>query len=122
MKEEFRSTWELYAKAWTAVSTVERQHLLEQSVGSDCIYSDPLVQCRGLGELIAYIEQFQQGLPGGAFSTQEFDEHHDQALATWNMVDARGTVLNPGTSFVRFDESRRLAQMTGFFSVPKAEP
>lgn len=120
MKEEFRSTWELYAKAWTAVSTAERQHLLEQSVGSDCIYSDPYVQCQGLGELIAYIEQFQQGFPGGAFSTQEFAEHHDQALAKWNMVDARRTVLCPGTSFVRFDENRYLKQMTGFFVLPKA--
>ncbi len=114
---DYRTTWEIYAKAWSGVDAAERQALLDQSVHPDCLYTDPMVQCRGHRELIAYLEQFQIGLPGGSFKTHSFRNHHDQALADWDMLDGSGSSANLGTSFVRFDESGRLVQITGFFAV-----
>jgi hypothetical protein len=93
--------------------------LLEQSVSPECIYTDPLTQVQGYDALANYMEAFQKNTPGGAFVTTNLQEHHDQSLAQWNMVDGEGKVISPGTSFARYDADGRLKQMTGFFASPE---
>ncbi len=114
-----RDVWETYAQAWSRVDQARRQQLLEQSVSPECIYTDPLIQVQGHDALSNYMESFQKNTPGRTFVTTNFQEHHDQSLAQWNMADGEGKVLSPGTSFARYDADGRLKQMTGFFAPPE---
>ncbi|MBA2678081.1 MAG: nuclear transport factor 2 family protein [Ktedonobacteraceae bacterium] len=109
--------WETYAQAWSVTDRDRRQQLLDQSVSPECIYTDPLIQVQGYDALSNYMETFQKNTPGAAFVTTNLQEHHDQSLAQWNMVNGEGKVLSPGASFARYDADGRLKQMTGFSSM-----
>ena len=116
--EEKSATWSTYQKAWSDVSASERQDLLNRSVSADCVYTDPLVQCTGREELIAYIRQFRQSMPGGSFKNQKFVEHHGESLAEWTLYDAGGAAPQSGASHARFGEDGRITRVTGFFDIP----
>jgi hypothetical protein len=109
------STWYTYQKAWSDVSSAERQGLLVDSVTDGCVYTDPSTQCNGRAELMAFIEQFRQSMPGTSFKNNTFTHHHAQSLATWVLQDAQGNELQPGMSYARFGEDGRLTLVTGFF-------
>jgi hypothetical protein len=111
-----RDVWETYAQAWSRVDQVRRRQLLDQSVSPECIYTDPLIQVQGYDALSNYMESIQKNTPGIKFVTTGFQEHHDQSLAQWNMVDSEDKILSPGASFARYDADGRLKQMTGFFA------
>ncbi|MEE9413935.1 MAG: nuclear transport factor 2 family protein [Acidimicrobiales bacterium] len=108
-----RAIWETYTSSWTAGSTAERLATYASCLSSDVSYTDPNVAANGYDELAQYMAGFQQQLPGGGFVTKDFSDHHDVAIINWDMVDAAGNVLSPGTSFGGDDGL--LKSMTGFF-------
>ncbi len=115
----FRATFETYQSAWDiGVSTAERQRLLRLSVAEDCVYQDPGIECHGLAELTAKIEDANQKGPGAAFRNDSFLEHHNKAIVSWTMFDGAGDEYAKGASYVEFGSDGRLARMTGFYNAP----
>lgn len=112
------ATWEAYAAAWRTTNPAERAQLFESALQSDCTYTDPTIQAHGWDALVAYMDQFQQMLPGGGFETKAFRAHHDRCHVEWVMVTADGSVAGVGNSFGTFGPDGRLTSMTGFFETP----
>ncbi|MCO5972409.1 nuclear transport factor 2 family protein [Actinoallomurus soli] len=101
--------------AWSAVSDGERQRMLDDSVTPDCVYTDPASVSRGHRELTAKMQTTQRNFPGATFRNDKFAQHHDQAISNWTMFDGDGKAIFTGTSWARYGDDGRLAQMTGFF-------
>lgn len=112
-------TWETYAASWKATSADEKRALYEKSLSADCVYTDPLTQARGWDELVAYMLEFHQQVPGGHFATVEFMAHHDRSIAKWEMRDASDAVLGDGVSYGEYDKHGKLVSMNGFFKTPE---
>ena len=109
-------TWDTYTAAWKASTDAEKQALFVQSLDQHCEYNDPLVATRGWQELTAYMQGFHQQVPGGHFQTKSFNTHHQQSIATWNMLDGKGQVIGEGTSYGKYNDQGKLVAMTGFFA------
>jgi hypothetical protein len=110
----YRETWRTYQAAWEDVSSSERRRLLGQTVSPACVYSDPLVECRGIDSLAARIEQARTEAPGISFRNDTFEQHHQQCVAVWRRLTPAGAVDFVGTSYGRFGDDGRLVQITGF--------
>ena len=111
-----RAVWETYTSTWQEPSTEVRIAAYADCLSEDCVYTDPNVKAVGYAEIDGYMAGFQQQLPGGGFVTREISGHHEMVLVEWDMVDASGTAISPGTSIGTFDEAGRLTSMTGFFA------
>ncbi|MEM6274608.1 MAG: nuclear transport factor 2 family protein [Myxococcota bacterium] len=119
-EKQLRKTWDTYAASWGAKSAEERRALYREALSPRCIYTDPLHQARGFDELLAYMQQFHEQVPGGHFVIKEFIFHHHRSLAKWDMCGADGTVLGDGVSYGEYDDDGKLVAMTGFFSTDNA--
>lgn len=115
MSTTHRTTWDTYASTWKEPDAARKLAALERCCSPDCVYRDPLTQTRGWNELVAYMLQFHEQVPGGHFVVQSFAAHHDRSLATWHMCAANGDVLGTGTSYGEYDAAGKLLTMTGFF-------
>lgn len=115
-----KNTWETYTKSWSVADPSKRLQLFEQCLNPDCVYTDPLMQATGYGQLSDYMSELNKNVPGVEFVTTDFKNHHDRSLTHWNMVDGKGNVLSQGASFGLYGIDGRLMQMTGFFEPPNA--
>ena len=118
MSKSYTKTWETYAASWKAETPAEKQRLFEQSLSTDCRYTDPLTQTRGYSPLLDYMREFQRQIPGGHFITKRFIVHHDRSIAFWDMCDETGTVIGDGVSYGEYDATSKLTRVTGFFDTP----
>jgi len=116
MSLDLNQTWETYTASWKAPSIAEKQALFVQCLDPQCVYNDPQTAATGWDALGAYMETFHQTVPGGHFATKSFASHHQQSIATWNMLDGNGRVIGEGTSYGRYKDQGRLVAMTGFFA------
>lgn len=116
--DAYRSTWEIYTLSWSETDASERLKLFEQSLSSDCIYTDPLIQTNGYEQLSGYMAELHKNVNGVRFITTAFSSHHDRSLAQWNMLDANGNLLSQGASYGLYGIDGRLVQMTGFYAIP----
>lgn len=110
-----RIIWETYAESWK-VPADEKKARYVDSLAPDCVYTDPLTQAQGWDELLAYMVEFHQQVPGGHFVTKRFEVHHDVSLAHWDMVAGDGSVVGEGASYGRYGDDGKLVAMTGFFA------
>lgn len=115
-----KNTWETYTKSWSVADPSTRLQLFEQCLNPDCVYTDPLMQATGYGQLSGYMSELHKNVPGVAFVTTDFKSHHDRSLTHWNMVDGKGNILSQGASYGMYGTDGRLMQMTGFFEPPNA--
>ena len=115
-----QATWETYTQSWSETDVERQQHLFEQSLSPDCVYTDPMLQTTGYAQLAGYMAGLQKNLPGARFVTTQFVSHHDHSLAHWNMVDGKGNTIAPGISMGHYDTDGRLKQMTGFYEPANA--
>ena len=115
---DYRTTWESYVASWKAPSVAEKRALYEKALNPECVYTDSLTQKRGWDELLTYMREFNEQVPGGYFVTVEFTAHHGRSLARWEMHGADGTVLGDGTSYGEYDSHGKLVSMNGFFKTP----
>jgi hypothetical protein len=115
MPIDHQQTWETYTAAWKAESAADKRALVSASLAQECTYRDPLVKATGWDELIAYMLDFHQQVPGGHFVTRRFRFHDGQSVAQWDMLDAHGTVIGDGASVGRYNQAGRLVSMAGFF-------
>lgn len=114
----FEKTWETYASSWGAKTAEKKRSLYEQSLAEDCTYTDPLTQRRGFDELLAYMTEFHQMIPGGHFHTLEFIAHNDRSVARWELRDGDENVVDTGISYGEYGPDGKLKTMTGFFVPP----
>ncbi|ELX12400.1 hypothetical protein Jab_1c09960 [Janthinobacterium sp. HH01] len=112
---DHQQIWETYTSAWKADNVDDKRALLGASLADACTYQDPLASTSGWGELMAYMANFHQQVPGGHFATRRFRYHDGQSVAQWDMLDAQGQVIGDGVSVGRYNEAGRLVTVTGFF-------
>ncbi len=112
---DFRKTWETYARSWRSPSEKEKRALYKESLAEDCVYTDPLTERRGWDDLVAYMVEFHQQIPGGHFRTTEFFAHHGRSVARWDMLGGDEQVLGHGISYGEYNQDGKLVAMTGFF-------
>ncbi len=113
-----QNTWETYARSWKVASADEKRALYRESLDPSCIYRDPLTQRNGWDELLTYMKEFHQQIPGGHFRTVEFIAHHDRSIARWEMCNEEEAVLGTGMSYGEYNAEGKLISMTGFFEPP----
>ena len=116
----YREIWETYAGAWRAGERADKLTALDRSVARCAVYRDPAVECRGHDDLVEYMLQFHQQVPGGRFETTYFLVHHARSIARWNMVSGAGEKIGEGLSYGEYDSDGMLVAMTGFFEIPPA--
>ena len=119
---KLENTWETYASSWRSTSAEDKRALYEKSLSPECVYTDPLAQTRGWGELLAYMQEFHRQVPGGHFVTVEFMAHHDRSIAKWEMRDGSDAVLGDGVSYGEYDEHGKLVAVNGFYRTPEGNP
>lgn len=113
-----KTIWETYTQSWSETDVSKRLRLFGQALSPDCIYTDPLMQTTGYGQLSGYMEALHNNVPGVSFVTTAFKSHHDRSLAHWDMQDGDGNVLSQGASYGLYGADGRLTQMSGFFDPP----
>ena len=110
-----RETWEAYTAAWGPMPNSARLDAFKACLDEGVVYTDPNIRTVGFDELADYMGAFQRQLPGGGFASTGFALHHDSVLVHWNMINAEGVALSPGTSFGTLATDGRLVSMSGFF-------
>jgi hypothetical protein len=115
MNTDFKATWEKYASTWKMTNKAERLKTFAEVLADDAIYTDPLVQTRSWDELIGYMENFHEQVPGGHFVTTAFLAHHQKSIAHWEMKTGGDVTVGTGTSYGEYDDRGKLVSMNGFF-------
>jgi len=116
--DDFRARWEAYANIWKLEGAQAKLRACAEHLDPRCVYTDPLTQREGWDDLVAYMLQFHQQVPGGHFVTREFKAHSGRSVAVWSMLGGDGTVLGDGISYGEYTDDGKLRTMTGFFDTP----
>jgi len=114
-QKRYRDAWERYAAIWKLEGEQAKRDQCGVALAKDVVYTDPLTRRTGYDELVAYMLEFHQQVPGGHFVTQQFWAHHGRSVARWNMVTADGSVAGEGVSYAEHGADGKLTSMTGFF-------
>ncbi len=118
MSINYKDIWETYQSSWKVETTDEKLAIFEKVLDKNAIYQDPLAKTTSWDELVAYMLDFHQQVPGGHFITTFFQAHNNQSVAHWDMALADGKVVNEGISYCTYNDSGKLTSMTGFFTIP----
>ena len=120
MSDNFRETWEKYSSAWKVESAEEKREIIETCSDPKCQYTDPLIKTTGWDDIVDYMLDFHQQIPGGHFVTTYFLSHSNKSIAKWEMRNAENIVLGDGISYGEYNDNGHLVSMTGFFETPEA--
>jgi len=120
MSNNAKDTWEIYASAWKAAEVTEKRALFEKCLDPNCQYNDPLIKTKGWDELLSYMLDFHQQIPGGHFVSTYFLAHSNKSIVRWEMRNGDNIVLGEGISYGEYNEHGKLTSMTGFFETPEA--
>jgi len=115
MKNDLKKTWETYTSSWKTVSAESKRLIFAECLDPDCAYSDPLIKTSGCDELVDYMLDFHQQVPGGHFVTNYFLAHNSQSIAKWEMKNGENAVIGEGISYGKYNENGKLVSLTGFF-------
>lgn len=120
MQTDCKTTWEKYTSTWKMTDKAARLAMFSEVLANHAVYTDPLVQATTWEELIAYMENFHQQVPGGHFVTTSFLSHHQKSIANWEMKTGENVTVGTGTSYGEYDDQGRLVSMNGFFETAQA--
>ncbi len=115
MNADLEKTWEKYTSAWKMTSKAERLAMFSEVLADNAVYTDPLVQAASWDELINYMENLHQQIPGAHFVTTCFMSHHQKSIANWKMKTQENITVGTGISYGEYDDQGRLVSMNGFF-------
>lgn len=118
MSTDFEKIWETYTSSWQAESVDAKKAIFEQCLDFECTYNDPIIKTRGWDELLAYMLDFHEKIPGGHFVTTYFLAHSNQSIARWTMKNGNGAIIGEGISYGKYSDQETLVSMTGFFELP----
>ncbi|MEM7344846.1 MAG: nuclear transport factor 2 family protein [Chloroflexota bacterium] len=119
MNTNFKETWETYVSSWKVETAAEKRAIFEKALAPNCHYQYPLASTTNWDELVAYMLDFHQQIPGGHFVTTYFAHHNDKSIATWQMKSGDNIVLGNGISYGEYNVQGVLTSMIGFFEVPQ---
>ena len=120
MEKNFEEIWETYVASWKAESAEEKHDLLNKVMDSSNQYHDPAIQTKGHDELVNYMMDFHQQVPGGHFVTTYFLAHGNKSIARWDMKTGDNQTIGEGISYAEYNENGMLISETGFFELPSA--
>ncbi len=120
MSNKFKEIWEIYVESWKVETAKEKRAIFEKCLDTSNQYNDPLINTEGWDELIAYMLEFHQQVPGGHFVTTYFLSHSNKSIARWEMRNEENTVIGEGISYGEYNERGMLTSETGFFETPDA--
>jgi hypothetical protein len=117
MQTDFKNTWEKYVSTWKMTDKTDRQAMFSEVLAENAVYTDPLVQTKSWDDLIAYMENFHQQVPGGYFVTTSFLAHHQKSIANWETRTGENATIGTGISYGEYDDQGKLVSMNGFFEI-----
>lgn len=106
--------WRRYAALWST-NPRERDDEMAACLADEVAYCDPHIEVTGRATLAAYMDGFQQNVPGGYFVISSVQHHHRHTFARWSLRGADGQTLQTGASFGLLSDNNRLQTITGFF-------
>ncbi len=118
MSHNFKEIWETYVESWKAETAEEKRALFKNCLITSNQYNDPMIKTKGWDELIQYMLDFHQQIPGGHFKTTYFLAHSNKSIARWEMRDGNNTIHGEGISYAEYNEHGKLISETGFFETP----
>ena len=107
--------WSTYLAAFHATDENEREHLLEQCVSDEVVFTNPGGEGKSRAGLSAHIGKFHKMMPGAYFSTDKVFAQHGELLVVWSLHKPDGTKAQTGYNFVRPDQDGQFSYMAGFF-------
>ena len=110
-----QTLWNRYSQTWS-MTAAERLARLAEVAAADVSYTDPNVTVTGYAAFSAYMDGFQENMPGASFRIAHVFEHHGRTLAHWTMHNGDGEEIGTGTSFAELGDDGRLKAITGFFN------
>ncbi|WP_224372369.1 nuclear transport factor 2 family protein [Hyalangium versicolor] len=117
---DFRvATYETYLSAWSAIPDDRRLHLLQESVTEGVVFTNPTKPRTGIADVADHLRAFQTRSPGGSFRLVAMLGWEDNAIATWQFVDAAGNSGFTGYDVLAFDGEHRIKSILLFSNVPK---
>lgn len=119
MADERVTTYDSYLTAWHAVPDEERRRLLHDSVTDDVVFANPMQTRVGLDDVVKHLEGFQQRTPNARFELLTMLGWENNALATWQFVDAEGRPGFTGYDVLHFDDQGRIDSIVLFSNIEK---
>lgn len=107
--------WKAYMDAYGARDESLRQHLLEQCVSEEVVFTNPGGDGKSRRALFDHIGKFQKTMPGMYFVTDKLYPQPGKLLAVWSMYKEDGTKVATGYNFVQPDSRGFFTYMAGFF-------
>lgn len=120
MGHNYQKTWETYTSSWKAKTANAKRALFEKCLDPKNIYTDPLAKATTWDDLIAYMLDFHQQIPGGHFVTTYFQAHNNKSIARWEMKNGDGVIMGDGISYAEYNDEGRITSETGFFESPES--
>jgi hypothetical protein len=115
MNTDLEKAWEKYTSAWKMTNRADRLAAFSEALADNAVYTDPLVQATSWDELINYMENLHQQIPGAHFVTTYFMSHHQKSIANWEMKTQENVMIGTGISYGEYNDHGKLVSMNGFF-------
>jgi hypothetical protein len=109
------ATVDTYLATWNETDPGRRAALIEQSLGADLWYRDPLLEADGLEAYDAMIAAVQAQFPGLVMRrTSPIDRHHDLLRFNWALGAPGQDPVFAGVDVAKTDANGRLHRIIGF--------
>jgi len=112
-------TYQTYLSAWSAIPDDERAKRLRETLTESIVFANPMQTRRGLADVAAHLQAFQQRSPGGSFRMNEMLGWENHGIATWQLVDAQGQPGFWGYDVIAYDGQGRIESILLFSHVEK---
>lgn len=117
---DFRvAAYETYLSAWSSIPDDERLRRLRESVTETIVFKNPMKTRSGLADLADHLAGLQVRSPAGSFQFLAMLGWEENAMATWQFVDAGGISGFTEYDILAFDEHRRIESIVLFGNVEK---
>ena len=104
-----------YLETWNETDAAKRAGLIEQSLGADLWYRDPMLEADGRAAFDAMVAAVQAQFPGLVMRrTSDVDAHHDLVRFTWALGAPDTEPFVAGVDVAKFDADGRLHRIIGF--------
>jgi hypothetical protein len=105
-----------YLAAYCDPDKARRAEAVKQIWTQDAQLVDPPLTAQGHERIVNQSDALLSQFPGHRFRRSSgVDTHHGRARYAWQLLDPQGRVVLEGIDFAQWDDSGRLAQVSGFF-------
>ena len=104
-----------YLATWNETDAAARKALIEQSLGADLWYRDPMLEADGLEAYGAMIDAVQTQMPGLVMTrTSPIDAHRDVVRFNWALGAPGEAPVFAGLDVAKTDDQGKLHRIIGF--------